>query len=145
MKNQPQGQNNGLFARMVLLKSGWCICSWRPYIRCWHMLCALRCSSLFVVCGVWCVVRWVCDLCNVTSRDWTFHAPAFPGFPIELLNLSVRNNEKVTRGVDFIVRFSLTRVSAEQTEHTGDQYIACLLYTSPSPRDLSTSRMPSSA
>ena len=25
------------------------------------------------------------------------------------------------------------------------QYVACLLYTSPSPRDLSTSRMPSSA
>ena len=77
-----------------------------------------------MVCGVWCVVRWVCDLCNVTSRDWTFHAPAFPGFPIELLNLSVRNNEKATRGVDFIGRFSLTRVSAEQTEHTSDQYIA---------------------
>ena len=26
-----------------------------------------------------------------------------------------------------------------------DEYIICLLYTSPSPRDLSTSRMPSSA
>ena len=26
-----------------------------------------------------------------------------------------------------------------------DEYICCLLYTSPSPRDLSTSRMPSSA
>ena len=28
---------------------------------------------------------------------------------------------------------------------TSDNYNACLLYTSPSPRDLSTSRMPSSA
>ena len=27
----------------------------------------------------------------------------------------------------------------------GDEFVACLLYTSPSPRDLSTSRMPSSA
>ena len=27
----------------------------------------------------------------------------------------------------------------------GLRYVACLLYTSPSPRDLSTSRMPSSA
>ena len=27
----------------------------------------------------------------------------------------------------------------------GEDYINCLLYTSPSPRDLSTSRMPSSA
>ena len=30
-------------------------------------------------------------------------------------------------------------------EVRGDQYSTCLLYTSPSPRDLSTSRMPSSA
>ena len=29
--------------------------------------------------------------------------------------------------------------------NSSDQYIHCLLYTSPSPRDLSTSRMPSSA
>ena len=28
---------------------------------------------------------------------------------------------------------------------TGDAFCTCLLYTSPSPRDLSTSRMPSSA
>ena len=28
---------------------------------------------------------------------------------------------------------------------TGEVHISCLLYTSPSPRDLSTSRMPSSA
>ena len=30
-------------------------------------------------------------------------------------------------------------------EKYNDEYIVCLLYTSPSPRDLSTSRMPSSA
>ena len=30
-------------------------------------------------------------------------------------------------------------------EHDGDRASTCLLYTSPSPRDLSTSRMPSSA
>ena len=34
--------------------------------------------------------------------------------------------------------------SFTQDEH-GDRARACLLYTSPSPRDLSTSRMPSSA
>ena len=35
---------------------------------------------------------------------------------------------------------------ADGAERTLDlQYYACLLYTSPSPRDLSTSRMPSSA
>ena len=35
-------------------------------------------------------------------------------------------------------------VAADETGVFGD-YLACLLYTSPSPRDLSTSRMPSSA
>ena len=31
------------------------------------------------------------------------------------------------------------------TKRSGFQFVTCLLYTSPSPRDLSTSRMPSSA
>ena len=35
--------------------------------------------------------------------------------------------------------------SMEPTYHTGSLIYVCLLYTSPSPRDLSTSRMPSSA
>ena len=36
-------------------------------------------------------------------------------------------------------------MSAAQLEQCAQQVQACLLYTSPSPRDLSTSRMPSSA
>ena len=36
---------------------------------------------------------------------------------------------------------SIEKLSPEQEKI----YLACLLYTSPSPRDLSTSRMPSSA
>ena len=43
----------------------------------------------------------------------------------------------------YIPAFALTRSSAAYWR--GDQSNACLLYTSPSPRDLSTSRMPSSA
>ena len=34
---------------------------------------------------------------------------------------------------------------AEEVNFDFETYITCLLYTSPSPRDLSTSRMPSSA
>ena len=33
----------------------------------------------------------------------------------------------------------------DETSKIAVKYIGCLLYTSPSPRDLSTSRMPSSA
>ena len=40
----------------------------------------------------------------------------------------------------FVVRESQVEMAAAI-----EQTIACLLYTSPSPRDLSTSRMPSSA
>jgi len=39
----------------------------------------------------------------------------------------------------------LTGAGTEAFCSGGDQRIRCLLYTSPSPRDLSTSRMPSSA
>ena len=47
------------------------------------------------------------------------------------------------------VRFFKTRFglhsSVSEVTPTGKTVITCLLYTSPSPRDLSTSRMPSSA
>ena len=39
----------------------------------------------------------------------------------------------------------LRREMEELTEVLRNQWTLCLLYTSPSPRDLSTSRMPSSA
>ena len=50
--------------------------------------------------------------------------------------------------------FNITRVKpqtdpkqqfSQPQAEDGTQVVACLLYTSPSPRDLSTSRMPSSA
>jgi len=58
-----------------------------------------------------------------------------------------------TPGINFSDPAQLTAIRAARTQHdtavaaindTGTHF-ACLLYTSPSPRDLSTSRMPSSA
>ena len=43
------------------------------------------------------------------------------------------------------INIPTTDYSTYQAEVTTDGYKICLLYTSPSPRDLSTSRMPSSA
>ena len=40
---------------------------------------------------------------------------------------------------------SLVADNITRTQHNSDRELICLLYTSPSPRDLSTSRMPSSA
>ena len=51
----------------------------------------------------------------------------------------IRKNSKVSAGLESLetIRVSLGK--------KGELDKACLLYTSPSPRDLSTSRMPSSA
>ena len=39
----------------------------------------------------------------------------------------------------------VTKQTGDEGKEVGTVYFTCLLYTSPSPRDLSTSRMPSSA
>ena len=63
-----------------------------------------------------------------------------------------------TASTDFAVQSNVIRVTARQTHafvaigtaanptaSSADYYIPCLLYTSPSPRDVEESRMPSSA
>ena len=47
--------------------------------------------------------------------------------------------------VNFIELTDLPQLTAAFTDGDGGHPSPCLLYTSPSPRDLSTSRMPSSA
>ena len=72
--------------------------------------------------------------------------------PLEILNQEDTNNSLIKNllqingvtgvflGEDF---FSINKEENKKWEDI--QHIVCLLYTSPSPRDLSTSRMPSSA
>ena len=52
----------------------------------------------------------------------------------------LRENSELLGKIETIDTGKLYRETYQQAK-----YIACLLYTSPSPRDLSTSRMPSSA
>ena len=62
------------------------------------------------------------------------------GFATEsFVNNAISNSSSTTIVADMAGLIALTGMSA------GDQAYVCLLYTSPSPRDLSTSRMPSSA
>ena len=62
-----------------------------------------------------------------------------------------KGHTELYRGAEYVVDFlPKTKVEVAVDEGMLDQVIeaisnACLLYTSPSPRDLSTSRMPSSA
>ena len=59
-------------------------------------------------------------------------------------------NLKITN-LDYLVKTlglrgnGLNGIKLPRNLHTNGKYSICLLYTSPSPRDLSTSRMPSSA
>ena len=54
----------------------------------------------------------------------------------------VKNNKIISKG--YHKRFRGKHAEREAIEKSGEN-LNCLLYTSPSPRDLSTSRMPSSA
>ena len=55
------------------------------------------------------------------------------------------HEQEITLGRQVQEYMEVERAELEIIELTGDKPSICLLYTSPSPRDLSTSRMPSSA
>ena len=64
---------------------------------------------------------------ELSGQLWTDHAPHDPGITtLDILNYALSE-------LDYQMSFPL------------EQYLTCLLYTSPSPRDRSVSRMPSSA
>ena len=61
---------------------------------------------------------------------------------------SVKSTQKITKAMKMVAAAKLRR--AQESAEKGRPYSEkmnniCLLYTSPSPRDVSTSRMPSSA
>ena len=61
--------------------------------------------------------------------------------PDDLADTYLENLMAATCGTGFMNLFACD----QKIEHLNDDFYDCLLYTSPSPRDLSTSRMPSSA
>ena len=90
----------------------------------------LSCGRRLIVIGriVFCLAIFSCANGEVVAQD-----------PLELLeNSMVSVVEAVEPSVVSIARIPLENVGRMSN-------MGCLLYTSPSPRDLSTSRMPSSA
>ena len=72
----------------------------------------------------------------------------------QTLALHAGHNTTKTEGTRAVPIYQTTSYVFDDTDHAanlfslaepGYIYTSCLLYTSPSPRDLSTSRMPSSA
>ena len=70
-----------------------------------------------------------------------FATSSEPCFSNILLTGGMENNPIENEQLKNIVRSAPTSITANNLRRAG----VCLLYTSPSPRDLSTSRMPSSA
>ena len=58
------------------------------------------------------------------------------------VGLEVESFEKTSSDLD---NFKVAKIINAEKHPNADKLKVCLLYTSPSPRDLSTSRMPSSA
>ena len=67
------------------------------------------------------------------------------GIGREVLSEGVKVMEAAARRFDFEFSWSEFDWSCERFHSVGEIMPACLLYTSPSPRDRSLSRMPSSA
>ena len=72
------------------------------------------------------------------------------GAKIMVLDLNEDNAKKACEELDGETDYAIANVAEEASvqeaiNKTMDKFGSCLLYTSPSPRDVSTSRMPSSA
>ena len=83
--------------------------------------------------------RYVC-LYHVQTFDSMFGISVRYQPYCDLLNAHLH-----TFGTDPVQNHSEFRTEQQQKSQNNNSYNDCLLYTSPSPRDLSTSRMPSSA
>ena len=86
---------------------------------------------------------------RISHKLWTYKLPLLPRllshFTRFLTGVEIHPGARIGKGV--FIDHGMGVVIGETSE-IGDRcllYQGCLLYTSPSPRDLSTSRMPSSA
>ena len=68
------------------------------------------------------------------------------GVPHFAISIALQSNNEIVCGLIFDpIKDELFYAEKNNGAYFNNQRISCLLYTSPSPRDLSTSRMPSSA
>ena len=84
------------------------------------------------------------------NRDWQPELATVPSAIIDGPQYTLRNirNSNYLTDQDYVVDYYDRQISIDQIQSVDFIVVpfnSCLLYTSPSPRDLSTSRMPSSA
>ena len=86
------------------------------------------------------------DTINITVKARTYVADVTSNQTIVPRNASVIISAKLLNDLSQPMEgYNLTFIDETENTVIGENVTDCLLYTSPSPRDLSTSRMPSSA
>ena len=87
------------------------------------------------------------DLNMLEYDDWDMMVPANVNTILDWIgNDGNKKRYALCYGNDLVVYFDSEEKGKKYMKHIAAMIIkSCLLYTSPSPRDLSTSRMPSSA
>ena len=80
----------------------------------------------------------------LVGLGWESRATTGADYDLDASAFLVGENGKVRSDDDFIFYNQLISTCGS-VEHTGDNRTACLLYNSPSPRDATLSRRPSSA
>ena len=98
------------------------------------MLYAMPCYAMLCV-MLWKGMLWY----GIQSLDPRWRRKQSPNAQIMLVGGACRVHRSIAVRPWVPVGFNIVEMQI------GDSFTACLLYTSPSPRDLSTSRMPSSA
>ena len=77
----------------------------------------------------------------ITPRITNPYEPGLPALGDDLENYLVTGGGSITLKLEPEDKIKIINLEGQQQA----ELVCCLLYTSPSPRDLSTSRMPSSA
>eukprot|EP00831_Metopus_contortus_P030451 TRINITY_DN24966_c0_g1_i1.p1 TRINITY_DN24966_c0_g1~~TRINITY_DN24966_c0_g1_i1.p1 ORF type:complete len:180 (-),score=17.84 TRINITY_DN24966_c0_g1_i1:125-664(-) len=89
-----------------------------------------------------------CELCEFASGSYSRLINSIYDGILQIFNHSISKLKSAPRNALLQLLFEfefLVKVTQINESSTASKCFTCLLYTSPSPRDLSTSRMPSSA
>ena len=106
-------------------------------------------AILFVICTIY--VLWVTDTIHI-MMGWPYQVDRLPRYA--KINYKERrrkivemkdNNKQFPPIIDGTYKKDDPHQDIGKSKYKVRRHYTCLLYTSPSPRDLSTSRMPSSA
>ena len=107
----------------------------------------LRCLLVFIVCATLnvCFLQAQVDTGSITGTITDTSGAVVGGAKVTLVSDDTGATLSTTATGDGNYEFSPVRIGSYKLNASSKGFKTCLLYTSPSPRDGATSRMPSSA